>query len=119
MYDLGENKGKPYDQFIEKLLRQHNEIAEREESLHLAKFNKIVYRGTDINIIIPSLDDEEGEKHSFHNENGFTTGQLLYEIAKFIPDDDNIENIFGNHVYFEGLRQDDNDSNTYELSLGS
>jgi hypothetical protein len=47
------------------------------------------------------------------------TCQLLYLIAQHLPPLDEFENIYGDHIYFEGLDQDYKKKDEYQISLGS
>jgi len=46
-----------------------------------------------------------------------TEGEILYDIAKALPDDDDIYQVFGDHIYFEGLSVEP--EGTYKIDLGS
>ena len=124
MHTLGNNRTKPYQQCIQKIVEHHNDIDE-ENTLTPEKLNQIVYTGKQISVNIPvsmrEADDEDGlKKITFNSDEGFTGGKLLYLIAQHIPrSSDEIEEMFGNHVYFEGLHADSLDKDTYELALGS
>jgi len=112
--DLSDNKNLPYDQFISKILRIVNEIHEDEERIKPEKMNIIEYPESSININIPiDTGEDYGEKtYTLTHQGGFTQGQLLYQLAQIIPDQE-----WGSHRYFEGLSL--KEDGTYDLSLGS
>jgi len=104
--DLGEFKKYSYNKFINLILDKTNEIIEDEESdfLDPSYFDKKVYTGDAIIIELPNVffDYREGDRfdedrpeemitYIFRNKNGFTNGEILYELAQKIPNDEEIK----------------------------
>ena len=109
MVDLAEHKTLPYDQFIEAIIDHSNEIAfEEEDKVICDYFNHQICMGKKITININSSsfgiwDDLNPGKITLYNQNGWTNGQLLYQLAQQLGDYDSAEETYGNHAHFEGL----------------
>lgn len=109
MSDLQEIKNLPYDEFIKNILDKTNEILEGEEQVDISYFNEKVYDGDGIIVEMPISYDYVNENehlitHVFKNKNGFTNGQILYELAQKIPSEEeikanNIRMVEQNHNY--------------------
>ena len=107
--DLGEIKHYPYDDFINHILDKTNEISE--DPIDVSYFDKKAYTGDAIIIEIPNaFYDPFGERSQemitfvFRNKNGFTNGEILYELAQKIPNDDEIKE---NNIEFVKKHPDD------------
>jgi hypothetical protein len=63
--------------------------------------------------VLPQID----EYFTIESSDNLTEGEILYEIARSLPDYYQIYEIFGNHIYFEGLSVTSN--GRYRVDLGS
>jgi hypothetical protein len=113
--DLSENKNLPYKDFIQAIVKINNEIAydnelgaRSEGMLSSHSFEKMGYPLSSITIEIPNVEEYDPERefisHTLHHSGGFTKGQLLYELAKIIPDVE--DDAWGDHRFFVGLSLD-------------
>jgi len=98
---LGEIKNYSYNDFIKYLVDHTNEIIEdmEDDFLDISYFDEKVYTGDAIIIELPNVffdtyeDDRDKEMitYVFKNKNGFTNGEILYELAQKIPNEDEIK----------------------------
>jgi len=98
---LGDIKHFSYDDFIKFLVDYNNEFRNdlEEDPLDAAYFDEKVYTGHDIIIELPNVffdtyeDDRDKEMitYVFKNKNGFTNGELLYQLAQKIPNAEEIK----------------------------
>lgn len=99
---LGQNKNLPYRDFIEEIIRETNEI-EEERVIDMEYFDKIEYTGKEFKIIL-DIEDVMGDnvdrdkRSVFISDGGFTNGEILYNIAQLIPNDDEIKEIYLRHI---------------------
>jgi hypothetical protein len=111
--DLGEIKHYSYEDFINHILDKTNEmlIDVGEDTIDISYFDEKVYTGDAIiiEIVNPFYDpfDEKSEEFKtfiFRSKNGFTNGEILYEIAQKIPNYDEIKR---NNIEFVKKHPDD------------
>src|SRR5579875_1227929 len=98
--DLLEHRDDDYETFINVMIEKHNEIVERKKNL--LDTMKIAYPKTKIKIRVPLLDPEDEDATKLielENPNGFSEGELLYQLAKNIV----VGEYYDNH-FFEGLK---------------
>jgi hypothetical protein len=98
--DLGEIKYYSYDDFIRYIFDKTNDILieSDEDPIDISYFDEKIYTGDAIiiEIVNPFYDpfDEKPEEFKtfvFRSKNGFTNGEILYELAQKIPNDDEIK----------------------------
>ena len=98
--ELGDIKNYSYSDFINYILNKTNEILIdlEEEPIDISYFDKKVYTGDAIIIEIPNaLHDPFDEKSGvslkiiLKNKKGFTNGEILYQLAQKIPNEDEIK----------------------------
>jgi hypothetical protein len=100
--DLGKIKNYPYDKFIQYILDKTDEDGdEDEEPIDLSYFGEKVYEGDAIIIEIPNFSynsdsdidelSEETKTVVLRNKNGFTNGEILYQLAQKIPNNKEIK----------------------------
>lgn len=111
--ELGEIKNYSYEDFIKYIFNKTNEILidSEEDPIDISYFDEEVYTGDAIIIEIPNaLYDPFDEKsqemvtYIFRNKNGFTNGEILYELAQKIPNEDEIKQ---NNIEFVRKHPDD------------
>ena len=111
--DLGKIKHYSYEKFINHILDKTNEILidSDQDPIDISYFDEKVYTGDAIIIemINPFYDpfDEKSEEFKtfvFRNKNGFTNGEILYELAQKIP---NKKEIIENNINFVRKHPDD------------
>jgi hypothetical protein len=82
---LSDNSHLPYDEFIDKVLSNHNEKTGTKITPEMMEV--IEYPLAKIKINVPVLTDEydfEDRFYTLSHQGGFTRGQLLYELAKVV-----------------------------------
>lgn len=93
---LGEWKNLPLEEFYQQIIEQHNQIAEHDDDkINRAYFNEKDYSGDTIIIAMPKfLSGPYEDNHIINivlqNAKGFTNGELLYQIALYVPNDEEI-----------------------------
>ncbi len=111
--ELGEIKHYSYNDFIKYILDRTNEVLidSGNDIIDISYFDEKVYTGDAIIIEIPNpLYDPFDEKSEeliifiFRNKNGFTNGEILYELAQKIPNDEEIK---ANNIEFVRKHPDD------------
>lgn len=111
--ELGEIKNYSYEDFIKYIFNKTNEILidSEEDPIDISYFDEKVYTGDAIIIEMPNaLYDPFDEKSQemvtfvFRNKNGFTNGEILYELAQKIPNEDEIKQ---NNIEFVRKHPDD------------
>ena len=112
MVDLAEYKKLPYDEFIVEVVNFSNEISSCKEEVTVSDLNKQIYDTENISINMNScgLDGDNTVKVTLKNPEGWTAGQLLYQLAQNLGDYDETEETYGNHVHFDGLLLTDDGS---------
>ncbi len=111
IFDLIQAKDLPYAEFIACLIETDAGIRE-ESKLNPANFEVIEYPLQQISVMLCS--DSEYVFTSV-NQNGFTRGMLLYEVAKILQEQRE-DDEWGDHIYFEGFFLS---GHSYHLRLGS
>ena len=105
---LAQNKDKPYDKFIDKLSKL--------DKIPIKNYNKMVYTPQNITIELrPELskiyysDDKPYVPKiiKLQNNKGFTAGQLLYEIAKALPEEEDLYETYQEWPVFTELTLDE------------
>ena len=110
--ELGKIKNLPYNDFIQKIIDETNEILGGEEEvigmtngefIDSNYFNKIEFTGKEFKIILDIEDLEDvnvnGQiKTTFISDSGLTNGEILYNISQLIPNDDEIRQIYLKHI---------------------
>lgn len=120
-----------YDLFIKHLIRELNKNVS-DDNIKAANKNKlnelntVVYPEKDLTIVFVTdiHNEDEWITIQLHSNNGFTAGQILYELSKKLPGvgldyySDEVRDIYGDHTYFQGLRLSRN-GKEYDLYLSS
>ena len=110
---LGQIKHYSYEDFIDYILVLSNEvlIESDEDPIDVSYFDEKVYTGDAIIIEIQngfydSFDEKSKEFKTliFRNKKGFTNGEILYELAQKIPNDEEIK---ANNIEFVRKHPDD------------
>ena len=94
--ELGNIKNYTYDDFIKYLIDNINKLG---NELDKSYFDKKVYTGDAIiielqNIFFDAYEDDRDKEmitYVFKNKNGFTNGEILYELAQKIPNEEEIK----------------------------
>jgi len=101
---LGNIKNLHYNNFIKEVIKETNSLAIIEDDeINIDYFDKIDFTGDKLDIII-DIDDITGENisnriHSdINNLEIMTNGEILYKISQLIPNDNEIRNIYINHI---------------------
>jgi len=112
VFDLMEAKTLTRDEFIAHLIAVDTGIRSDDAS-QSREFLEIEFPHLTCTVCIPDYENDTSIKHVLATENptGFTRGELLYQIAQILPDQE-----WGDHIYFEGLTLS---RNVYWLRLGS
>lgn len=88
--DLAQIKHLPYDKFIHEVISIWDE--EGNEEQYLQYFDKKVYNKNEITVEVPDYLDNlnNSDRYTFYRKNGFSNGELLYQIAQKFPNKENI-----------------------------
>lgn len=103
--DLAEIKNLPYNDFIKEIVYRSNEILDvddvDEQSINNNYFDKIEFTGKKFTVIIDIEDPQDIYKQiktTFSSEGGLTNGEILYNIAQLIPNNNEIRNIMLKYI---------------------
>jgi len=99
---LGQNKNLPYKDFIEEIIIETNDI-EGQRVVYFDYFDRIEFTGNNFKIqldIEDVMDDNVDReiKSTFISDGGFTNGEILYNIAQLIPNNDEIKELYLKHI---------------------
>jgi len=99
---LGQNKNLPYKNFIEEIIIETNDI-EGQRVVYFDYFDRIEFTGNNFKIqldIEDVMDDDVDReiKSTFISDGGFTNGEILYNIAQLIPNEEEIKEIYLKHI---------------------
>lgn len=129
LFEIFNYKDLPYNEFINNVIRLLNQNLDDDEideanEYAFRELNTVIYSGKDLTIIVETGYEENENLVSInlHSNNGFTEGQILYELAKKLPgadfNHDDLSLLYAGNTYFEGLRLD-REKTAYDLILSS
>jgi hypothetical protein len=105
--DLEKIKNYPYDKFIQFIVKENNKLEiDEENEINESYFDEIVYTGKTMEIILNERDETQEkpyplfvqDKLIIERDDGITSGEILYNIAKLLPSKNEQKNILVEYI---------------------